>query len=176
MRLLAATCSQKPHDYTTTRAQSRRAPAPAHQILRACAVEMHFEDLDVNECTINGSDWPHTSMSTSIGHPSSTTTVRTPSVTALFGETCLTASLVMFKVLAQLTDLIRCLTPHKDKPGACLTCWSTRHTVWHLPTRNSIHWALLKVRNMIINLGISEGVATPPSMIPLPANTSSQFG
>ena len=41
---------------TTTRVHSRRAPAPAHQILRACAVEMHFEDLKVNECTVNSSE------------------------------------------------------------------------------------------------------------------------
>ena len=34
---------------TTTRAQSRAAPAPAPQILRA---EVHFEDLEVNECTV----------------------------------------------------------------------------------------------------------------------------
>ena len=30
---------------TTTRVQSQRAPAAATQILRACAVEMHFEDF-----------------------------------------------------------------------------------------------------------------------------------
>ena len=30
----------------TTRAQSRQAPAAADQILRACAVEMHFEDFE----------------------------------------------------------------------------------------------------------------------------------
>ena len=41
---------------TTTRAQSRRVPAPAHQILRACAVDMHFEDLEVNECTVSSSE------------------------------------------------------------------------------------------------------------------------
>ena len=28
----------------------------AHQFLRACAVEMHFEDLEVNECTVNRSE------------------------------------------------------------------------------------------------------------------------
>ena len=33
---------------TAMRAQSRRAPAPVHQILRACAVEMHFKDLKVS--------------------------------------------------------------------------------------------------------------------------------
>ena len=41
---------------TTTRVQSRRAPARAQQILRACAVEMHFEDLEVNECIVNSSE------------------------------------------------------------------------------------------------------------------------
>ena len=35
----------------TTRAQSRKAPTRAQQFLRACAVEMHFEHLEVNECT-----------------------------------------------------------------------------------------------------------------------------
>ena len=33
---------------TTTRAQSRRAPAPTHQFLQACAVDVHFEDLEVS--------------------------------------------------------------------------------------------------------------------------------
>ena len=33
-----------------------RAPAPAHQILRACAVEMRFENYEVNECTVNSSE------------------------------------------------------------------------------------------------------------------------
>ena len=41
---------------TTTRAQSRQAPARATQILRACAVEMHFKDFDTHECTINSSE------------------------------------------------------------------------------------------------------------------------
>ena len=44
------TKSEHGHSTTTTRAQSRRAPARAQPILRACAVEMHFEDLQVNEC------------------------------------------------------------------------------------------------------------------------------
>ena len=37
---------------TTTRAWSRRAPTPTHQILRACAVEMHFEDLEGIQCIV----------------------------------------------------------------------------------------------------------------------------
>ena len=41
---------------TTTTAQSKNTPVPAHQVLRACAVEMHFEDFEVNECTVNGSE------------------------------------------------------------------------------------------------------------------------
>ena len=36
---------------TTTRVQSRRAPARAQQILQTCAAEMHFQDLEVNERT-----------------------------------------------------------------------------------------------------------------------------
>ena len=48
----------------TTRAQSRQAPAPAHQILRACTVERHFNDFARHEDTA----------------------VRTPSVTTLFGK------------------------------------------------------------------------------------------
>ena len=34
-------------------AQSRRAPARTHQILRACGVDIHFEDFEANECTVN---------------------------------------------------------------------------------------------------------------------------
>ena len=41
---------------TTTRAQSREALAPATQISRACAVEMHFEDFERHECTVNSSE------------------------------------------------------------------------------------------------------------------------
>ena len=32
------------------------APAAAKQILRACAVEMHFEDFERRECTVNSSE------------------------------------------------------------------------------------------------------------------------
>ena len=40
----------------STRAQSRQALAAATQILRACAVEMHFEDFKRHECTVNSSE------------------------------------------------------------------------------------------------------------------------
>ena len=40
----------------TTRAQSGQAPAAANQILRACAVQMHFEDFERHECTANRSE------------------------------------------------------------------------------------------------------------------------
>ena len=37
----------------TTRAQSLEAPAADTQILRACAVEMHIDDVERHECTVN---------------------------------------------------------------------------------------------------------------------------
>ena len=40
---------------TTTRAQSLEAPAADTQIQRACAVEMHFDDFERYECTVNSS-------------------------------------------------------------------------------------------------------------------------
>ena len=39
----------------TTRAQSLEAPAAGPQILRACAVEMHIDDVERHECTVNSS-------------------------------------------------------------------------------------------------------------------------
>ena len=63
---------------TTTRGQWRQAPATDTQILRACAVEMHFEDFERHEQTKK--------RDTSIRHRPLTITVRTPSVTTLFGE------------------------------------------------------------------------------------------
>ena len=33
--------------------RTTREPARAKQILRACAVEMHFEDFERHECTVN---------------------------------------------------------------------------------------------------------------------------
>ena len=41
---------------TTTRAQSLEAPAAGPQILRACAVEMHIDDVERHECTVNSSE------------------------------------------------------------------------------------------------------------------------
>ena len=41
---------------TTTRAQWLEAPAGGTQTLRACAVEMHFEDFESNECAVNSSE------------------------------------------------------------------------------------------------------------------------
>ena len=66
---------------TTTRAQSRQAPAPAHQILRACAVEMHFEDFERHERI---SRTPR--CNTSIRFRCLTPTVRTPRASTLLGE------------------------------------------------------------------------------------------
>ena len=40
----------------TTRVQSRQAPTVPHQIVRACAVEMHFEDFERHECTVNSNE------------------------------------------------------------------------------------------------------------------------
>ena len=39
-----------------TRAQSRQARAPATQILRACAVEVHMDDVERHECTVNSNE------------------------------------------------------------------------------------------------------------------------
>ena len=49
------TMSENAHG-TTTRAQSRQAPAPATQILRACAAEMRLEDFERHECAVNSSE------------------------------------------------------------------------------------------------------------------------
>ena len=40
----------------TTRAQSLEAPAAGRQILRACAVEMHVDDFERYECTVDSSE------------------------------------------------------------------------------------------------------------------------
>ena len=62
----------------TTRAQSRKAPARAHQFLRACAVEIHFQAFEVvNSSELAGQCWTRRE-STSITPPALTTT--------LFGE------------------------------------------------------------------------------------------
>ena len=41
---------------TTMRAQSLEAPAADTQIQRACAVEMHVDDFERYECTVNSSE------------------------------------------------------------------------------------------------------------------------
>ena len=41
---------------TTTRAQSLEAPAADTQIQRACAVEVHMDDVESHECTVNSSE------------------------------------------------------------------------------------------------------------------------
>ena len=41
---------------TTTRAQSPEAPAADTQILRACAVEVHMDDVERHECTVNSNE------------------------------------------------------------------------------------------------------------------------
>ena len=41
---------------TTRRVQSRQAPPAPGQILRACAVERHFEDFERHECPVNSSE------------------------------------------------------------------------------------------------------------------------
>ena len=59
---------------TTLRALSGRAPARA-------PVDMHFEDLEVNECAVNSSNLCRTRMrKPPIKHPALTHTVRTPIV------------------------------------------------------------------------------------------------
>ena len=57
LRLLrkVATRSENAHG-TTRRAESRPAPAAAKQTLRACAVEIHFEEFERHECTVNSSE------------------------------------------------------------------------------------------------------------------------
>ena len=42
---------------TTTRAQSLEAPAAGRQILRACAVEVHIDDVENNECTVKSNEF-----------------------------------------------------------------------------------------------------------------------
>ena len=41
---------------TTTRAQSPEAPAADTQIQRACAVEVHMDDVESHECTVNSNE------------------------------------------------------------------------------------------------------------------------
>ena len=65
---------------TTTRARSLEAPAAATQILQACAVEMHVDDFERYECTINSSKLAVHARASAILSISCfiSTTVRTP--------------------------------------------------------------------------------------------------
>ena len=67
--------------------QSLEAPAAGPQILRACAVEMHIDDVERLECTVNSSEFAtHARAAQRSKHTCFSTTVRTPSVSTLFGE------------------------------------------------------------------------------------------
>ena len=71
----------------TTRGQSRHTHAPATQTLRACAGEMHLEDVERHECTVNSSGLAaHARTAQRSKHSCISLTVRTPSVSTLFGE------------------------------------------------------------------------------------------
>ena len=62
----------------TTRAQSLEAPAAATQTLRACAVEIHFEDFERHECAVNSSELAGHGRAAHLSkHTYSTLTVRT---------------------------------------------------------------------------------------------------
>ena len=69
---------------TTTRAQSRKAPARA----QACAVEMHIEVFEVNECTVNSKRICHTTPSEHLDETPGLNPcrIRAPSVTTLSAE------------------------------------------------------------------------------------------
>ena len=72
---------------TTTRAQSLEAPAADTQIQRACAVEMHIDDVERHECTVNSSELAaHARAAHLSKHTCFSPTVRTPNVSTLFGE------------------------------------------------------------------------------------------
>ena len=71
----------------TTRAQSLEAPAAGPQILRACAVEMHMDDVERHECTVNSNELAgHARALQRSKHTCFATTVKTPSLSTLFGE------------------------------------------------------------------------------------------
>ena len=64
---------------TTTRAQSPEAPAAGRQILRACAVEVHMDDVERHECTVNSSESAaHARAEQRSKHTCFSLTVRTP--------------------------------------------------------------------------------------------------
>ena len=57
------------------------------QIQRACAVEMHIDDVERHECAVNSNELAaHARTEQRSKHPCLSPTVRTPSVTTLFGE------------------------------------------------------------------------------------------
>ena len=64
---------------TTTRAQSPEAPATGRQILRACAVEVHIDDVERHECTVNSNELAgHARAEQRSKHTFFSPTVRTP--------------------------------------------------------------------------------------------------
>ena len=72
---------------TATRAQSPEAPAAGRQTLRACAVEVHMDDVERHECTVNSSESAaHARAEQRSKHTCFSLTVRTLSVSTLFGE------------------------------------------------------------------------------------------
>ena len=86
----------------TTRAQSLEAPAADTQIQRACTVGMHIDDVERHECTVNSSELAgHARAEQRSKHTCFSITVRTPSVTTLFGEKSITYHRHSFKVLIQ---------------------------------------------------------------------------
>ena len=80
------TMSENAHG-TTTRAQSLEAPAAGTQIQRACSVEMHIDDVERHECTVNSSELAGYARAAHLSkHSCFSLTVRTPSMSTLFGE------------------------------------------------------------------------------------------
>ena len=63
---------------TTTRAQSPEAPAAGRQILRACAVEVHMDDVKNHECTVNSSELAAHARFSDLSISFLSPTVRTP--------------------------------------------------------------------------------------------------
>ena len=81
----ATTIYQNAHG-TTTRAQSLEAPAAGPQILRACAVEVHMDDVERHECTVSSNELAVHARAPQRSKPQLLSiTVRTPSVSTLFG-------------------------------------------------------------------------------------------
>ena len=70
---------------TTTRAQSRQTPAAPHQILRACAVKMHFEDFERDECSVSSNEIAGRPDEAPRLNTGPYTYRKNPSVTTLFG-------------------------------------------------------------------------------------------